>query len=33
MKNPLISKKNLKIGADRIVIFEPDFPIFWEVQT
>ena len=33
MKNPLISKKYLKIGADRIVIFEPDFPIFWEVQT
>ena len=30
---PLHSKKYLKIGHNQIVIFQPDFPIFWEVQA
>lgn len=32
LMNPLFSEKYLKIGNDEIVIFEPDFPVFWKVQ-
>jgi dihydroorotase len=32
-KKPLFSRKYLKIGNDKIVIFEPDFPVFWEVEA
>ena len=27
---PLLFRKYLKFKGDRIVIFEPDFPVFWE---
>ena len=33
IKKPLFSRKYLKIGNDKIVIFEPDFPVFWEVEA
>ena len=32
LKRPLSFKKDLKVGDDKIIIFEPDFPVFWEVQ-
>ena len=32
LNDPLCFKKYLKIGNNEIIIFEPDFPIFWEVQ-
>ena len=32
LNNPLFFKKSLKIGDDEIIIFQPDFPVFWEVQ-
>jgi dihydroorotase len=32
LKNPLFFKKHLKIDKNEIIIFEPDFPVFWEVQ-
>ncbi len=32
LKSPLSSKKYLKVGNNKIIIFEPDFPVFWEVQ-
>jgi dihydroorotase len=32
LKHPLNFKKYLKIGNNEIIIFEPDFPVFWEVQ-
>ena len=33
LKKPLSFKKYLKIDNNKIIIFEPDFPVFWEVQT
>ena len=33
LNKPLSSKKYLKIGNDKIIIFKPDFPLFWEVQA
>ena len=29
-KKPVLFRKYLKFKGDRIVIFEPDFPVFWE---
>lgn len=33
LNKKVIFKKYLDLGYDKIKIFEPDFPIFWEVQT
>ena len=27
-----VKHKHLKTDNDEIIIFEPDFPVFWEVQ-
>ena len=32
-KNPVNFKKSLKLKGKEIIIFEPDFPVFWEVQS
>ena len=32
LKHPIYFKKYLKIGDNEIIIFGPDFPVFWEVQ-
>ncbi len=31
-KNPINFKKDIKIGDESIVIFKPDFPVYWEVK-
>ncbi|MDC0092731.1 dihydroorotase [Alphaproteobacteria bacterium] len=33
LKAPLIFRKSLCFDGNEITIFEPDFPVFWEVQT
>ena len=30
---PISFKKSLKFNLDQIIIFEPDFPVYWEVKT
>ena len=33
LNEKVIFKKYLDVGYDKIKIFEPDFPIFWELLT
>ena len=32
LKNPISFKKSLKIYRNEIIIFEPDFPVYWEIK-
>ena len=31
-ENPISFRTSLKFNEDEIVIFKPDFPVFWEVK-
>jgi len=31
-KSPLVLIKNLDVGKDKVIVFDPDFPIYWEVK-
>ncbi len=33
LKKPLEFRKSLKVGNKEIIIFKPDFPVYWEVQS
>ena len=33
LKSPLILKKYLNLGREKIRIFDPTFPLFWKVEN
>jgi len=33
LKEPIVFKPILNVNNQQIMIFKPDFPVFWEVQT